>query len=138
MYSLDYTQCGCPRNTGINLSTGSNPYTPIPNHAINIVLIELGGTIYLVNLFFLTIDLFISWLNTEFVEIHGLDGYFFINQYNDLLYSNPEDFPTGSLIIADLSNVVLTMELSSASSDLVGFEAIMSELTGYPFIPENV
>lgn len=30
------------------------------------------------------------------------------------------------------------MELSSASSDLVGFEAIMSELTGYPFIPENV
>lgn len=123
---------------GLNISKGSTPYTKIPDNSIDVVSITLCGAVFLIEEFFITQLQFVTWLNNVFVSTNELGGVFYINQYDDLMYTNPEDFCDGSIDLNDLENLVFTTELSSGNEDVEEFIPIEAESSGNYFIAENV
>jgi hypothetical protein len=122
---------------GLNLSRGSNPYTPIPDNTLNVDSITFCGVVYNIHRFFSTQGGFVLWLNNVFVPINNLQGAFYINQYEELLYTNEDDFCDGSISLDNLEDTVLTMELSTANETIPVFQPIMKEVGTIYFIPEN-
>lgn len=105
MYSKRYSQCGFPLSGwGLNLSKGSDPYTKLPNNEIYLESITLGVQIYSVLDGFETVGELFQYLDETFIPDNNLQGYFFTNQYHELVYSNEENFSIGSFILGSLED----------------------------------